>query len=211
MTKKITIVDYKCGNIYSLKNILKKLDYEADVTDDPEKIIKASKIILPGVGSFPTGIKNLKKKNIDLSLKDFLSKGNHLLGICLGMQLLLTKSYEFEENDGLGLIDGEVTKIKNDKNLKIKVPHIGWSKVQLSSEISKTNEICNNVKNESYFYFIHSFKAETKNSANTLAFTSYGINKFSSIIVKDNVLGCQFHPEKSGIKGETIIKNFLDF
>ena len=209
MTKKITIVDYKCGNIFSLKNILKKLDYDTDITDDPEKIIKASKVILPGVGSFPTGINNLKKKNIDQALKIFLSKGNYLLGICLGMQLLLSKSYEFEENNGLGIIDGEVTKLKNDDNIQIKVPHVGWSKVKVSSENHSKNKILNDIKNQSYFYYIHSFKAETKNPAETIAFTSYGVNNFSSIIEKDNVVGCQFHPEKSGIKGESLIKNFL--
>ena len=209
MTKKITIVDYKCGNIFSLKNILKKLDYDTDITDDPEKIIKASKVILPGVGSFPTGINNLKKKNIDQALKIFLSKGNYLMGICLGMQLLFSKSYEFEENNGLGIIDGEVTKLKNDDIIQIKVPHVGWSKVKVSSENHSKNKILNDIKNQSYFYYIHSFKAETKNPAETIAFTSYGVNNFSSIIEKDNVVGCQFHPEKSGIKGESLIKNFL--
>ena len=119
MSKKVTIVDYKCGNIFSLKNILNKFDYDTEITDDPDKISSASKVILPGVGAFPIGIQNLKKNNIDESLKDFLSKGKYLLGICLGMQLLLSKSDEFGENNGLDLIKGRVTKL-DPINEKIK-------------------------------------------------------------------------------------------
>lgn len=209
MSKKVTIVDYKCGNIFSLKNILNKFDYDTEITDDPDKISSASKVILPGVGAFPIGIQNLKKNNIDESLKDFLSKGKYLLGICLGMQLLLSKSDEFGENNGLDLIKGRVTKL-DPSNEKIKVPHIGWSKAKIISNKSNLSEnFFQNLKDNSYFYFIHSFKVETNNFSDTWAFTNYGANKFSSVIGKENIIGCQFHPEKSGFNGEKLIKNFL--
>ena len=206
MNKKITIIDYKCGNIFSLIRLIKdKFNYSIEITDDPNKISKAEKIILPGVGSFKVGIDNIKKKNIDVSINEFLKTGNHLFGICLGMQLLMDTSEEFGKHNGLGLISGKVQEIKKMKNFP--VPHIGWSKIKILN--NRQHFLLNRLKDDSFFYFIHSFKVITENKDNTLCTTTYGENVFSSVTSFNNISGTQFHPEKSGKVGEKMLENFL--
>jgi len=171
--KKITIIDYGCGNIFSLKRLLDKFGYAVEVTKDPERIINSDKIILPGVGAFKIGIDNLKKDNLDESINLFLNKGNYLLGICLGMQLLMDKSEEFGNHIGLGLIKGDVTKLNKKKYYPI--PHIGWTQIETEESSLRNNFIFNNVKNKSYFYFIHSFQVITEVKSETLSFSTYVI------------------------------------
>ena len=205
----ITIIDYNCGNIFSLIRILEKLNIKYNVSNDPKIISKSDKLILPGVGSFSVGIDNLKKKNIDESIKKFVEKGNWILGICLGMQLLVSNSEEFGDNDGLDLIKGEVKKLKSTNKKRYKIPHVGWNSINFKQNTYSDNFL-KNVKNYSNFYFTHSFAVKTKLKDNTLAETIYSENSFSSIISKENILGVQFHPEKSGIVGEKMIRNFLN-
>lgn len=205
----ITIIDYNCGNIFSLIRILEKLNIKYNVSNDPKIISKSDKLILPGVGSFSVGIDNLKKKNIDESIKKFVEKGNWILGICLGMQLLVSNSEEFGYNDGLDLIKGEVKKLKSTNKKRYKIPHVGWNSINFKQNTYSDNFL-KNVKNYSNFYFTHSFAVKTKLKDNTLAETIYSENSFSSIISKENILGVQFHPEKSGIVGEKMIRNFLN-
>ena len=205
----ITIIDYNCGNIFSLVRILEKLNIKYNVSNDPKIISKSDKLILPGVGSFSVGIDNLKKKNIDESIKKFVEKGNWILGICLGMQLLVSNSEEFGDNDGLDLIKGEVKKLKSTNKKRYKIPHVGWNSINFKQNTYSDNFL-KNVKNYSNFYFTHSFAVKTKLKDNTLAETIYSENSFSSIISKENILGVQFHPEKSGIVGEKMIRNFLN-
>ncbi len=205
----ITIIDYNCGNIFSLIRILEKLNIKYNVSNDPKIIAKSDKLILPGVGSFSVGIDNLKKKNIDESIKQFVEKGNWILGICLGMQLLVSNSEEFGDNDGLDLIKGEVKRLKSTNKKKYKIPHVGWNSINFKKNTYSDNFLIN-VKNYSNFYFTHSFAVKTKFKDNTLAETIYSENSFSSIISKENILGVQFHPEKSGIAGEKMIRNFLN-
>jgi len=205
--KKITIIDYGCGNIFSLKRLLDKFGYAVEVTKDPERIINSDKIILPGVGAFKIGIDNLKKDNLDESINLFLNKGNYLLGICLGMQLLMDKSEEFGNHIGLGLIKGDVTKLNKKKYYPI--PHIGWTQIETEESSLRNNFIFNNVKNKSYFYFIHSFQVITEVKSETLSFSTYGDKYFSSVINSNNIYGTQFHPEKSGKVGEKLVLNFL--
>ena len=193
MSKKITIIDYGCGNIYSLTRVLDKLGYTVEVTNDSDKIINSEKIILPGVGAFKIGINNLKKNKLDESINLFLNKGNYLLGICLGMQLLMERSDEFGSHMGLGLIKGNVTELDNKKYYPI--PHIGWSQIELKENSLNKNSILENIKDRSYFYFIHSFQVKTNLKKETLSFTNYGDNCFSSIINSENIFGTQFHPE----------------
>ena len=206
--KKITIIDYGCGNIFSLTRLLDKFGYVVEVTKDPEKIINSDKIILPGVGAFKIGIDNLKKNNLDESINLFLNKGNYLLGICLGMQLLMDKSEEFGNHIGLGLIKGDVTKL--NKKEYYPIPHIGWTQIKTEENYSRNNFIFNNVKNKSYFYFIHSYQVITEVKNETLSFSRYGDNYFSSVINSNNIYGTQFHPEKSGKVGERLVLNFLE-
>ena len=204
--KKITIIDYKCGNIFSLVRLIEhKFNFLIEITDDPNKILKAEKIILPGVGSFKVGIENIKKNNIDKSINDFLKTGNHLLGICLGMQLLMNKSEEFGEHKGMGLISGDVKKI--EKAIDYPVPHIGWS--QVNNENNNKHFLIDSIKDKSFFYFIHSYKVKTVKVENTVCSTKYGNESFSSVISSNNISGTQFHPEKSGKNGEKMLENFL--
>ena len=205
--KKITIIDYGCGNIFSLRRILEKLNLDVEVTKDSEKIINSDKIILPGVGAFKIGIDNLKKYNLDESINSFLNKGNYLLGICLGMQLLMEKSEEFGNHIGLGLIKGDVTKLDNKKYYPI--PHIGWTQIETETNSIKNNFILDEIKDRSYFYFIHSFQVKTRLKDETLSFSRYGDNCFSSVINSKNIFGTQFHPEKSGKVGEKLLLNFI--
>ena len=205
--KKITIIDYGCGNIFSLRRVLDMFGYEVEYTKDPNKIINSDKIILPGVGAFKVGIDNLKKDNLDESISSFLDKGNYLLGICLGMQLLMDKREEFGNHNGLGLIKGNVTKLKNKKYYPI--PHIGWTQIEIEENLPK-NFVLNEVKNKSYFYFIHSYQVKTEEKKETLTFSRYGDNYFSTLINSQNIFGTQFHPEKSGKVGEKLLLNFLN-
>lgn len=208
MNKKIiTIVDYECGNIYSLLRILDKFGYKVELTNNPDKIKNADKVILPGVGSFKTGIDNLKKNNLDDAINFFLRRGNYILGICLGMQLLMEKSYEFGEHNGLGLIKGEVIKLEKGQNYPI--PHIGWSQIIFSNSKVESNFFLKNISKASYFYFIHSYQVKNANKEEALCYTNYGKNYFSSIINENNIFGTQFHPEKSGRAGEKLLLNFL--
>ena len=208
MNKKIiTIVDYECGNIYSLLRILDKFGYKVELTNNPDKIKNADKVILPGVGSFKTGIDNLKKNNLDDAINFFLRRGNYILGICLGMQLLMEKSYEFGEHKGLGLIKGEVTKL--EKGQHYPVPHIGWSQIIFSNPKVENNFFLKSISKVSYFYFIHSYQVKIANKEEALCYTNYGKNYFSSIINENNIFGTQFHPEKSGRAGEKLLLNFL--
>ena len=201
----ITIIDYKCGNLFSLIRVLEKLNCKITISNKFNDIIKADKILLPGVGSFKIGYENLQKDNLNKAIVDFKKKGNFLLGICLGMQLLLTESHEFGLHKGLDLIPGKVKKLIGDENVKI--PHVGWNSTNIST--NKSFGLMDNIKNFSYFYFTHSFAGKTDDIKDTLATTHHGRNNFSSIIIKENAVGFQFHPEKSGLVGEKLINNFL--
>ena len=203
----VTIVDYECGNIYSLNRILEKLNYKVEITNNPEKVNNADKIILPGVGAFSVGMENLKKNGLQEAIKNFLKKGNFLLGICLGMQLLMKSSDEFGKYKGLSLINGKVISLEKNENFPI--PHIGWSSIEINKKKNE-NKIISEIKDKSYFYFIHSFKVLVEENDNSVCTTNYGSNKFCSVVNSANIFGTQFHPEKSGRVGEKLIQNFLD-
>ena len=211
-SNKITVLDYKCGNIFTIINALSKQGYEVDVTEDFKSIVNSNKIILPGVGAFSAGIGGLKTKYLDEALKIFVKKGNPILGICLGMQLLFSKSSEFGQHKGLNFIKGNVKKLLREKNKKI--PHTGWNSIQINTfSLNKNNQarkFLNGIKDNSYFYFVHSFAARVSDKKDNLSYTMYGGEKFSSIVSKENVFGTQFHPEKSGKVGYNLLKNFLN-
>lgn len=198
---KIVIIDYQCGNLKSIKNMISRIGYESEISSDIEIIQNADKIILPGVGSFDYGINQLKKLNIYDFLKK-LPKEKYLLGICLGMQMLLNNSQEGVEN-GLSLIDGSVLKFPSNKLLP--VPHMGWNSIHCN-DIPKTSLLD---RSKDYkFYFTHSFYASCSNPKNKIAETDY-ILRFDSVITKGNIFGVQFHPEKSHKYGMEFFKNFL--
>ncbi|MBQ4629432.1 MAG: imidazole glycerol phosphate synthase subunit HisH [Clostridia bacterium] len=201
----IAIIDYGVGNLFSLKSSFAAIGIEAVVTNDKDVIEKADKIILPGVGAFEDAIKKLKDSGMADVVISEAKKGKPMMGICLGMQLLFDKSYEYGEFEGLGLIKGEIRPISDviDKNLKI--PHIGWNALSFKGEKSP---IFKYLKEGDHVYFVHSFYGANCDES-TIATTEYSA-ELTAAVEKDNVYGCQFHPEKSGDVGLSILKAFCE-
>ena len=200
----ITIIDYGVGNLFSLKSSFAALGAEVQVTSDPESILNASKIILPGVGAFEDASNKLHKTGLDEVLKKCAEKGTPIMGICLGMQMLFDKSYENGCFNGLGLIKGEVRAIKEVIPADLKIPQIGWNAL----DIKKESPIFKYIKNGDYVYFVHSYYA-TNCDESVIATTNYGAPLTAAVQYK-NVYGCQFHPEKSGDVGLRILKAFIE-
>lgn len=194
----IVIIDYGVGNLASVKNALDKLGVESEISSDPLVINKADAIILPGVGAAGQGMKNLKTKGLDKVLTSEISKGKPFLGICLGMQLLFEKSEEGNVKC-LNILKGTVKKFKKMK----KIPQIGWNEVDIKQKLN----IFRDVRSGSYFYFVNSFYCLPKDEKVVAGVTDYG-ETFASIVAKDNVIGVQFHPEKSGPVGFKLLENF---
>ena len=197
---KIHIVDYDAGNIESIRNALKKIGCEPVTTNKPKELFKAKAIIFPGQGSFPAAMKKLNKNGIDKTLIELINNKMPFIGICLGLQLMFTKSDEGQCN-GLNLFKGTVPKIPDS----VKVPHIGWNNVNFN----KSHPIFNGIPDNSYFYFIHSYYVKPDNLDNIIAETNYGI-EFCSAYAYENYVGLQFHPERSGDYGLQIYQNFIN-
>ncbi len=195
----IAIVDYGAGNIFSVKNALDYLGLESKLTDDVAEIEAADKIILPGVGAFPAAMKMLKSKGLDKFLCEQAQK-KPLLGICLGMQMLLSKSYEFEECEGLNLIEGEVDRIDAPDLI---IPHMGWNKLEIENDCP----LLQNLGDEPFVYFVHSYAAKCADK-DLAAWCEYGGRVPAMVWDGKNVYGAQFHPEKSGEVGLQILRNF---
>lgn len=200
----VVIIDYNMGNINSIRNMLRYLGYEGILTNDPFVIRKAAKIILPGVGHYKKAMDNIIKLKLDNVIKEAaLKEKKPVLGICLGMQLLVSHSEE-GDCDGLGLIKGNVKKFQLDPK-QYKVPHMGWDFINIQKESPLFDNICENPR----YYFVHSYYVECDSCENVLASTEYGI-EFHSIIGHENIIGTQFHPEKSHKFGMKIFQNFME-
>lgn len=206
----IVVVDYGCGNIHSATKALELAVNESNIngsvvlTRDPEKIIQADKLILPGVGAFESCIKKLKK--ID-GLKESLDEAalklaKPILGICIGLQLMSTMSFEGGKHKGLNWIEGDVIPLDPGNNI-LKVPHMGWNEIN----IERSHPVFTKLEDKD-FYFVHSFRFSPKSSESVISSTNYG-NNFASSLGKDNILGTQFHPEKSQGAGVAFLKNFI--
>ena len=209
--KKIAIIDYGCGNILNLARAIKFLGYKVEITSDKKTILDSSHVILPGVGAFGNAIKQLEKYNLRNIILEYTKSNKPLLGICLGMQILLTSSQEFGAHEGLDLINGKVIKISNKKNKAIKIPHIGWNEIYPTKDKKKwENKILKNDLIGKSFYFVHSFVSITKNLNSTIAICDYSGISIPAVISKNNIFGCQFHPEKSGENGLNVLKNFCE-
>ena len=197
----ISIIDYGAGNLFSVKNALDYLGLESKITNSADDLRTADRLILPGVGAFPDAMRMLGETGLIDVIKQEVQR-KPLLGICLGMQMLFEKSYEFGETDGLGLIGGAVKLIKPEGNLPI--PHIGWNSLEFNEKCPLLNK-CNNGE---YVYFVHSFAAEC-DSKNVAAYCDYGM-KVPALVFEGNVYGAQFHPEKSGETGLNILRCFSE-
>ena len=201
----IAIVDYGVGNLFSLKSSLAAIGAEVEVTSDAEVIKSADKIILPGVGAFGDAAEKLRASGLGEIVKNAAGAGTAVLGICLGMQLLLEKSYEYGEHEGLGLIKGEIRPISDVIPKDYKIPHIGWNALRFTGEVSP---IFRYVNDGDHVYFVHSFYGANCEE-NVIATAEYGAN-LTAAVAKGNVYGCQFHPEKSGDVGLRILKAFCE-
>ena len=207
--KNIIIIDYGCGNLLNLSRAIEFIGQRAEVTRDKDKIINATHLILPGVGAFKKAMEKLEQLGLKTSIKEYTKQKKPLLGICLGMQLLFSKSFEFGSHAGLDLIEGEVIKLKSeDKNVKI--PHIGWNEIYPKFTNDNSKKIFTEDLYGKNFYFIHSFIGISKKKEKTNGFAEYMNISIPAFVSSENTFGCQFHPEKSGRNGIKLLKNFCN-
>ena len=201
----VAIVDYGVGNLFSLKSSLEAIGADVTVTADIEVLRRADQIILPGVGAFEDAARKLRESGLDVIIKEEAAKGKPLMGICLGMQMLFEKSYEYGEHEGLGLIKGSIRPISDVIPKDYKIPHIGWNSLSFYGEKSP---IFKYINDGDCVYFVHSYYgADCKDSL--IAESEYGA-PLTAAVASGNVFGCQFHPEKSGEVGLNILRAFVE-
>lgn len=203
--KKISIVDYGIGNIQSVYQAVLSCGFVPDLAINDKQISSSDFIILPGVGAFGDAVNELRQRQLFDSVISFANSGKPILGICVGMQMLFNKSFEFGEHNGLSLIEGSVERIKNQDNLRI--PNISWQPLMLNE--NSNHPVLNEINKNDYFYFIHSYCGKPLNNLHNLAYYNYGLEQICAIAGIENVLGTQFHPEKSGKAGLNFLKSWL--
>ncbi|HOJ50729.1 MAG TPA: imidazole glycerol phosphate synthase subunit HisH [Spirochaetota bacterium] len=200
----IGIIDYQGGNLNNVKRAFEFFGFNVEIINEPVSLKSLNGLVLPGVGAFSYAMSQLKEKGFVNFIRDFVESGKPFMGICLGIQLLFEKSYEFEKSDGLGIIKGDVVKFKKVS----KIPHIGWNQVFFKKD---SKFLKGTVKNSDFFYFVHSYYVVPEDNEVILTTTLYENEEFVSSIEKDNIFACQFHPEKSQENGLKIIKAFGEF
>lgn len=201
----IAIIDYGVGNLFSLRCSLERIGADVTVTSDPDCLRQADKLLLPGVGAFEDAARKLRSNGLDQVVKDEAIKGKPLLGICLGMQMLFEKSYEYGEHEGLGLLKGQVIGMEGTIPEGLQIPHIGWNALHFRQNDCP---LFANIRENDCVYFVHSYYAV--GCDDSLAATAEYGNEITAAVAKDNIFGCQFHPEKSGAVGLGILKAFCD-
>lgn len=206
-SKKITLIDYGASNLLNVQNAFEHIGAQVDIATKPEQIAAAQRIVFPGVGSFPSAIEQLQESELFEAIIEGAQQ-KPFLGICLGMQLLLSHSNEFTLTQGLNLIPGTVTDLPKSDDLgnPLRVPHTGWATLSLGQE----HPLFSGVEENTAFYFVHSFHGVLDDMSNLVATTKIANMPITASIAKDNVIGCQFHPEKSGKAGLTLLDNFLN-
>ena len=200
----IAIIDYGVGNLFSLRSSLRAIGAEALVTADEGRIRAADKLILPGVGAFGDAADKLRERGMDALLREQAASGKELLGICLGMQLLFESSEEYGEHEGLGLLNGHVVDMAGRIPAELKIPHIGWNALHFRRQ----HRLLRHIREGDGVYFVHSFYAE--DCADSLVATAEYGRELTAVVGRDNVMGCQFHPEKSGVVGLNILRAFCE-
>ena len=217
-SRSVAIVDYGLGNLFSIQQACKHVGLEAQCTDSPDLIEASDAVILPGIGAFATAMTRLNDLGLADVLRSVVDSGKPTMGICLGMQLLFERSYEFGRHDGLGLLPGEVVPLSpsrddtqtNSKKV-VKVPQVGWNRISLPDNAERSdwdNSSLRSLKDGCYMYFVHSYCVQTDDMKSCLATTDYGGHVYTSAVQKENLVGVQFHPERSGEDGLTIYRSF---
>lgn len=211
--RKIVILDIGAGNLLNVKRAFEIVGADVEITSDAAKLKNADRLVLPGVGAFPASIKRMTEKGLDSLVIRYVEAERPLFGICLGMQLLFSYSEEFGKYEGLGLLSGNVAKIRNkgDFNSSVKVPHIGWSHLLKPSHISswKNSFLAPFDETSPAFYFVHSYVATNVDDDTNLAEVKYGNHNLCVAVQKNNIIATQFHPERSGAAGLDLIRNYL--
>jgi imidazole glycerol-phosphate synthase subunit HisH len=213
-SSKVAIIDYGMGNLLSVKRSFEYCGAEVLISDDPLKINEADRIVLPGVGAFKDGIDEIKKRHLKDVVLRLVEKGRPILGICLGMQMMYESSEENGFHQGLSLMKGSIVAIPakiKEKDERLKVPHIGWSELSGDDRTWRDEPLLRNIMKGSSVYFVHSFMATLLKKENLIAHTIYGGHQITALVRRENVVGCQFHPEKSGEIGLKIIRNFITY
>jgi imidazole glycerol-phosphate synthase subunit HisH len=208
----VAVIDYGLGNLLSVRRGLEHCGATVTVTSDPNTILSANRVVLPGVGSFAHGMAELRNRGLESVVRKVAAQGSFLLGICLGMQILLDESEEFGKTEGLGLISGSVVPIPSTtiNGFSQKIPHIGWNSLVLPQERENWEDsLLHEISPGESVYFVHSFMAVPNNPKHRIADCIYGVVSVSAAIRRDNIYGCQFHPEKSGEVGLKILQRFL--
>ncbi len=209
---KVAVIDYNMGNLFSVQRALAYTGIDSVITGSRSEILKADGAVLPGVGAFGEALYNLKQDNLIPTILDFINSGRPFMGICLGMQLLFTKSYEFGCHEGLGIVRGNIVRFNNHaaSGRKVKVPHVSWNQIERPRESSDTWEssLLADTRNGTFMYFVHSYYAEPEETKDILSVSAYGGREYCSAIKKENVEAFQFHPEKSGKDGLRILQRF---
>ena len=205
------MIDYGVGNLLSVQRAFEHIGYSIEITSDPILIMKADKLVLPGVGAFNKAMEAIKSQSLSGHIKEFAKLNRPILGICLGMQLLFDGSEENGSTEGLGLIPGKVLPIKDYIKKGIKVPHIGWQALQISKDVGSHRPfILSNIDHSDNFYFVHSYMANVESKSHQVAHCDYGGIYIPAVVTNGNIMGCQFHPEKSGNSGLKFIRNFCE-
>ncbi len=206
----LLIVDYGLGNLFNIQAAFESLGFSSSISRGPEDIAMADRIIIPGVGSFADGMKGLQERELAPAIQDSAKKGKPILGICLGMQLMLSESEEWGNHRGLDLVPGKVVPLKMPRvGDTFKIPHIGWNTLQITKKSKLFDDIALSGNNEFFMYFLHSFYAKVSDQTLVGAETLYGADRFCAFFEKDNLFGFQPHPERSGVNGLQIFRNFM--
>lgn len=210
--KKIAIIDYELGNLFSVKQACIYLDMDANITTDKNKLLEADYAILPGVGAFGDAMKNLHQLDLVEPIKDFIAAGKPFMGVCLGLQLLFSESEEFGNTRGLNLIEGVTKKFKpSDTDGRVlKVPQIEWNQIYETANNTWKLSPLESCTDGDYMYFVHSYYVQPESKHYVLSTTKYGGFAYCSSVIDKNIFACQFHPEKSGLHGVDIYKNWFE-
>jgi imidazole glycerol-phosphate synthase subunit HisH len=210
--KKVAIIDYQLGNLFSVRQACTHLGYEAEIVSDKKILQRADYAILPGVGAFGDAKDNLAKLDLIEPMRDFIAAGKPFMGVCLGLQLLFTESEEFGNYKGLNFIEGVVRKFppRNAANEILKVPQIEWNQIYETPLKPWKDTPLKSCRSGDYMYFVHSFYVQPATADSILSSTTYGGMTYCSSVAKDNIFACQFHPEKSGSHGVEIYRNWFN-